>query len=103
MRFWRTGKCSRAHEQQKNSGAHADAHRSSTIRLIKSPALQTRIHSPDCTLTETMFFSDKPLRAAAGTALAGLIFAGILQVDLGAQTLESVQLPATEPTSIALP
>jgi LmbE family N-acetylglucosaminyl deacetylase len=50
-----------------------------------------------------MFFSDKPLRAAAGTALAGLIFAGILQVDLRAQTLESVQLPATEPTSIALP
>jgi LmbE family N-acetylglucosaminyl deacetylase len=50
-----------------------------------------------------MVFSYKPLRAAAGMALAGLIFASILPASLRAQAPEAVQLPPTEPTSIAVP
>jgi LmbE family N-acetylglucosaminyl deacetylase len=58
-----------------------------------------------------MFFADKHLRAAAGMALAGLIFAGILPDRLPAQLPSQLsaaaaapsQLPTTEPTSIALP
>jgi LmbE family N-acetylglucosaminyl deacetylase len=50
-----------------------------------------------------MFFSDKHLRAAAGATLAGLILAGVLPIRLPAQASEAIQLPAIEPTSIALP
>jgi LmbE family N-acetylglucosaminyl deacetylase len=58
-----------------------------------------------------MFFSDKNLRAAAGMALAGLLFAGILPLRLFAQQPAQPSAPAaapqqlspSEPTSIALP
>ncbi len=58
-----------------------------------------------------MIFSDKQLRAAAGLALAGLIFAGILPDRLPAQLPDQPSapaaapshLPAGEPNSIALP
>ncbi|MGA9667797.1 MAG: PIG-L family deacetylase [Terracidiphilus sp.] len=59
-----------------------------------------------------MFFPDKylpgiHLRAAEGIALAGLVVAGILPIGLLAQQVAqpslAIQLPATEPSSIALP
>jgi LmbE family N-acetylglucosaminyl deacetylase len=103
VRFWRTSKSSRIEEQKKNGHAQAAAHRTNTLRFADSPALKARNHSTDCTLAETMFFSHKPLRSAAGMALAGLIFAAILPIRLRAQATESAQLPTTEPTSIALP
>ena len=69
-----------------------------------------RIHSPDCTLTGGMFFFDKHLRAAAGTALAGLLFAGILSFRLAAQQPaaaangnELAGIPLPEAAVIALP
>jgi len=72
--------------------------------------LIARIHSPDCTLTGGMFFFDKHLRAAAGTALAGLLFAGILSFRLAAQQPaaaangnELAGIPLPEAAVIALP
>ncbi|HEY1903673.1 MAG TPA: PIG-L family deacetylase [Terracidiphilus sp.] len=50
-----------------------------------------------------MFFFHKHLQAAAGTALAGLTLAGMVSVRLSAQQSELAQLPAAEPSSIALP
>jgi LmbE family N-acetylglucosaminyl deacetylase len=61
-----------------------------------------------------MFLSGKHLRAAAGTALAGLIFAGILYLRVHAQqptqsTLPAAtenalaDIPSAEPSAIALP
>ena len=56
-----------------------------------------------------MFFSYKPLRAAAGTALAGLLFAGILPISLLCKEpaqqppAPDSSYPLPEPSSIALP
>ena len=52
-----------------------------------------------------MFFSDKELRAAAGMALAGLLLTGVVSVRVAAQQPAPpiAELPATEPSSIALP
>ncbi|MGA2047429.1 MAG: PIG-L family deacetylase [Terracidiphilus sp.] len=57
-----------------------------------------------------MVFFDKHLRAAAGTALAGLFFASIVSVRLSAQAQtaaangnELAGVPLPEPSSIALP
>ena len=50
-----------------------------------------------------MIFSDKTLKAAAGVALTGLVLVSNLPVRLRAQAPVAVQLPETEPTSIALP
>jgi LmbE family N-acetylglucosaminyl deacetylase len=59
-----------------------------------------------------MFLADKYQRAAAGTALAGLILAGALSVRLPAQqpaqppalaAASPAQLPASEPSDLALP
>ena len=72
---------------------------------------EARNHSPDCTLTGSMVFFDKHLRAAAGTALAGLFFASIVSFRLSAQQpaqpveaqRQYASYPLPEPSSIALP
>jgi LmbE family N-acetylglucosaminyl deacetylase len=66
--------------------------------------LQAFKGSTDCTLTRSMVFAERVHRAAVSAALAGLIIAGAGPNPINAQeNAAAAQVPASEPTSIALP
>jgi LmbE family N-acetylglucosaminyl deacetylase len=106
----RKGKATAFDEEEKQRDAEAQMARSAARRFGFGSAFEARNHSPDCTLTGSMFFFDRHFRAAAGTALAGLFFAGIVSVRLSAQAPTAAAngnaltgIPLPEPSSIALP
>jgi len=103
----RKGEGAGLQQAENDSDAQAASSRTGIHRFAIGTALKTRNHSPDCTLTQGMLFLNKHLRAAAGMALAGLLFAGIGSVCAPAQPPELqrqyAEYPLPEPSSIALP
>jgi len=111
----RKGKAAALQENKERGDAEAQSAPTSMPGFKFGLALKARIHSPDCTLTGSMFFSYKHLKAAAGAALAGLLFVGIASVYLPAQQpaqpsanppapqREYASYPLPDPSSIALP
>ena len=94
----------------KKGDAPADLNRARSDLPESGPAWNARHHSTDCTLTESMKLSDNPLTAATGTALAGLLLAGVFSVRLPAQQARQAAEPVAafpdvpaEPSSVALP
>src|ERR1700678_1520817 len=81
----RGSKTARLREQKKPGDAGGLPAGNRMGRWGRGTALRTRSHFPDCTLTSSMDFFDKHLRAAAGMALAGLFIASANSGAMAAQ------------------